>query len=163
MITDFCRLRLNPVLDGEEANAVAGYLIGLLEILGFPPYRGKWIDWAEVAVATGVDAARLKEARHRLQPIFDALSRSIAMQDAADLVRPAKPSKAPEVAQSSGEISKRSKRGPKPKAIVDLPEPLWTEWEDPAEFAQALVMHMRRHGDSVTAFGFQRNGVPYVE
>ena len=149
MITDFCRLRLNPVLDGEEANAIAEYLIGLLEILGFPPYRGKWIDWAEVAVATGVDAVRLKEARHRLQPIFDALSRAIAMHDVAEPIRPAKSLKEPDVTPTSGVASKRSKRGPKPKPIVELPEPLWTEWDDPTDFAQALVMHMRRHGDSV--------------
>jgi hypothetical protein len=39
MITDFCRLRLKGVLDEREVDALSTYLIGLLELMAFPPYR----------------------------------------------------------------------------------------------------------------------------
>jgi len=46
-------------------------------------------------------------------------------------------------------------RGPyKPKPVVMYPTPLWDEWEDPAAFADALALHVRRHGD--TLFGLHR-------
>lgn len=41
------------------------------------------------------------------------------------------------------------KRGPKPRPIVEFPEPLWTEWEEAETLSEALILHMRRHGDSV--------------
>lgn len=40
------------------------------------------------------------------------------------------------------------KRGVKPKPIVEFPEPLWIIWEEPEAFADALKLHMERHGDS---------------
>ncbi|MBZ9892979.1 hypothetical protein LB545_01395 [Mesorhizobium sp. BR1-1-6] len=42
----------------------------------------------------------------------------------------------------------RRKRGMKPKPIVEFPEPLWTIWEEPEAFTDALKLHMGRHGDS---------------
>lgn len=85
MISDFCSLRLAKVLEGSERLAVCRYLTDLLELLTFPPYRGRWIDWAQVAIAAGVEKERLQVARHQLQPVFDAVSR--AMQDVAPPLR----------------------------------------------------------------------------
>lgn len=42
----------------------------------------------------------------------------------------------------------RQKRGQKPRPIVEFPDPLFDEWEDPLTFAEALQLHMRRHGDT---------------
>lgn len=42
----------------------------------------------------------------------------------------------------------RQKRGQKPRPIVEFPDPLFDEWEDPPTFAEALQLHMRRHGDT---------------
>jgi hypothetical protein len=42
----------------------------------------------------------------------------------------------------------RRKRGAKPKLIIEFPEPLWTIWEEPEAFSNALKLHMDRHGDS---------------
>jgi hypothetical protein len=42
----------------------------------------------------------------------------------------------------------KKKRGPKPKAIVEFPEPLFTDWVEPGSFDESLALHMRRHGDS---------------
>lgn len=42
----------------------------------------------------------------------------------------------------------RRKRGMKPKPIIEFPEPLWTIWEEPESFTDALKLHMERHGDT---------------
>lgn len=42
----------------------------------------------------------------------------------------------------------RRKTGPKPKEVVEFPEPKWVNWMDLPTFGQTLAMHMRRHGDS---------------
>ncbi len=36
----------------------------------------------------------------------------------------------------------------KPKPIIEFPEPLWTIWEEPESFTDALKLHMERHGDT---------------
>lgn len=161
MIYDFCRVRLVNVLEESERSAVCRYLTALLELLAFPPYRGRWIDWAEVAIAAGIDKERLLGARHRLQPVFDAVARAVAMQDVApalrtppeDIVsadRPAAQSgRSRRIESSPAKETTQRKRGPKPKVIVEYPEPLWTEWEEPETLSEALNLHMRRHGDSV--------------
>jgi hypothetical protein len=40
------------------------------------------------------------------------------------------------------------KRGPKPRPIVEFPQPLETEWVDRDNFHEALSQQMKRHGDS---------------
>jgi hypothetical protein len=42
----------------------------------------------------------------------------------------------------------RLKPGPKPRAIVEFPEPLVAEWSDRDTFHEALSQQMQRHGDS---------------
>lgn len=149
MITDFCRLRLRDVLDDTEIECISTYLIGLLELMVFPPYRGKWIDWAEIAAASRIDESRLRESRHRLQPIFDAVTRNIAMEDMTRPRGPVRASKGQDDRAMSAQGRSSSRRGPAPKPIVEFPESLSTDWEEVADFGGALNMHMRRHGDSV--------------
>lgn len=44
----------------------------------------------------------------------------------------------------------RGPRGPyRPKPVITYPEPLWEDWEDPADFQDALALHIRRHGENV--------------
>ena len=50
--------------------------------------------------------------------------------------------------QCSSESDRHERRGRKPKPIEDKPKALWTEWADPESFAEALDLHMQRHGDS---------------
>lgn len=38
--------------------------------------------------------------------------------------------------------------GTQPRPIVEFPEPLWTDWEEPETFPAALKLHIDRHGDS---------------
>ena len=160
MISDFCRLRLAKVLKDSERTAVCKYLTDLLEPLAFPPYRGRWIDWAQVGVAAGIEKDWLQAARHQLQPVFDAVSRAIAMQDVApsfrtppeQLLTPNTPktrSQSRSEASAAADKPAPRKRGPKPKAIFEFPAPLWTEWDEPETLSDALNLHMRRHGDTV--------------
>lgn len=161
MISEFCQLRLAKVLDREEREAITRYLVNLVELMVFPPYRGRWIDLTEVAVAAGVDLDQLKTAKTQLQPVFDAVSRSVAMQDATakpalrnqpklSVRRSPRRSTKPVVESlAATEMPTSRKRGPKPRPILEFPAPLWMEWEEPDAFAEALMLHIRRHGDSV--------------
>jgi hypothetical protein len=40
------------------------------------------------------------------------------------------------------------KRGVQPRPVVEFPEPLWAEWEEPETFPEALKLHIDRHSDS---------------
>lgn len=46
-------------------------------------------------------------------------------------------------------VSLKKKRGPKPRPVIELPEPRATIWADKDAFHEALVMHIERHGDTV--------------
>jgi hypothetical protein len=81
-ISEFCRLRLTTAFETDELTAISRYLADLLALMTVPPYRGRMIDWAQVALATNIDRARLQSAKQRLQPVFDAVTRAVAMQDA---------------------------------------------------------------------------------
>ncbi|MEI5550451.1 hypothetical protein V7S57_16755 [Caulobacter sp. CCNWLY153] len=54
----------------------------------------------------------------------------------------------------SAQISRaasKPKRVYKTRPIVARPDPLWIEWEDPGDFAAALDLHVRRHGETIYA------------
>lgn len=42
----------------------------------------------------------------------------------------------------------KKKRGPKPRAIVEFPEPNSIIWADQDVFHEALALHMERHGET---------------
>jgi hypothetical protein len=35
------------------------------------------------------------------------------------------------------------------KPVIEFPEPLWKDWDNPADFQEALDLHIRRHGENV--------------
>lgn len=43
---------------------------------------------------------------------------------------------------------RRRKRGVQPKPVIEFPEPLTTEWDEPETFPEAFKLHIDRHGDS---------------
>jgi hypothetical protein len=54
-------------------------------------------------------------------------------------------------ARKAGECRTRKsglKRGPKPRPIVEFPEPVVAEWTECDTFHEALSQQMERHGDS---------------
>lgn len=130
-----------------------------------------------MAVAVDVDCGRLKGARQHLQPVFDAVTRAVTMHDpmpkpeaprtptastvAASLHRPSRPRSSPML---GADVSTPKKRGPKPRPIVEFPEPLWTEWQEPeidapAKLDDEMNKLLRFKTATLTAFGFQRNEV----
>lgn len=156
MISEFCRLRLAEVLDAADRDTISLYLTDLLKLFAFPPYRGHLIDWAHVAVATNIEKERLRKAKRQLEPIFEAVTRTVALQNEKPqrIAANSAPAGDADVSRLSLSSSKSNsgagkKRGPKRKPIVKFPEPLWTEWDEPDAFTEALLLHMRRHGDSV--------------
>lgn len=131
MITDFCRVRLTGKFHTDQRERISAYLVGLIELMAFPPYRGKWVDWAQVGRSTGLDAADLLENRQHLQPIFDAVSRALAMREGGDPFGPpavSKPAGSSPVKPSVAAKPHRARPGPRPKTIVEFPEPITTDW-----------------------------------
>lgn len=65
---------------------------------------------------------------------------------AASATSARKPQRA--TANGNSAPSASAPRGPAPKQISPFPEPLFDATEDPADFQDALVYHMRRFGDT---------------
>ena len=51
-------------------------------------------------------------------------------------------------AESSVSTEGPKKRGPKPRPIIEFPEPIASEWNDPVSFPDAFALQLKRHGDS---------------
>ena len=57
-------------------------------------------------------------------------------------------SQSQDVQEGEGGQTRRPGPGRKPDPIVEFPTALWDVWEDPEGFADALDLHIRRHGDT---------------
>ncbi len=179
MISNFCGVRIAPVLTPRETESLRTYLLNLLHERVFPPYDKHRIDCWAIAQASGVDEERLRNARADIQPVFDAMCRALAdsgtvrpksrmvLLKADPAYKPIGDEKAAKPKRTPAELPMKRKRGrprkieagispptvrrktgPKPKEIIENPEPKWTEWKELPDFGQNLAMHMRRHGDS---------------
>ena len=159
----YCQVRLKPFLASEAVEQLSSYLQLCLLQRQFPPYRGSSVDVSLIAESTGLDREALRNAQRDLQPICDAICRSLADQPLKEprrvtarhrntgkrqtpLVLSAGASRGPADYSST---NTKQRRGPKPRPIEMHPEPLWQDWEDPAAFADALTLHMRRHDETV--------------
>ena len=102
-----------------------------------------------------MDQSRLTAVRSSRHLIFDAVARSIAEQY---LRAGRKPNLSGEAGSSDHGVtvstkSKKAasgrKRGPRPKSVVEFPEPLEASWEERDGFGAALRLHAERHGETV--------------
>lgn len=64
------------------------------------------------------------------------------------MTRSKKPELSSGKSRSNGAVRPRLKPGPKPRPIIEFPEPLVAEWSDCDTFHEALSQQMQRHGDS---------------
>lgn len=48
----------------------------------------------------------------------------------------------------SAQSSIARRRGRKPQPVIEHPEPLFTDWIEPATFHESLALHMQRHADT---------------
>lgn len=169
MISDYCRKRIAPHMAPGEVEAIRRYVLsGFQTGVGTPRSKGRY-DWEAIGMVAGVGRAHLETAARHLEPLLDAVRRSM-------IGRTASRAPAPEVVVVRAPLVKRpslsiraadylsASRAVTPVLVVDapadsrryrrriveeLPTPLWTEWEDPDGFADALRLHIKRHGDSV--------------
>jgi hypothetical protein len=105
--------------------------------------------WTDAALDTGVHVASLKAARRELEPIFDAVTRSVSGRRKAVAAKKNKrlTKRRPVATICVSELPSLVSSDPDP-AVEEGPSPLWTEWEDPVTFVKALQLHAKRHGDT---------------
>lgn len=176
MVSDYCRKRVAPYLVPVHAEALRKFLIATVNAAaGVPRHAGKY-DWQAIAMLTNVPQNMLVDTSRHIVPLLDAIGRSAAAPARRSAVKVAETAKAPSskpdpLPRRSLNVTDRADRvlsgaaKPEPEAqepstvrpkrqydrrpIVEFPEPLWTEWEDVDGFADALNLHIKRHGDSV--------------
>lgn len=85
-ISDFCTLRLAPLLQQRTFENVRAYMIGLVQFRSHPPTRAGKIDWQGIALACDMESELTAEVKRAVQPGFDAIARYLGAN------RPNKPS-----------------------------------------------------------------------
>ncbi|MBB3810583.1 hypothetical protein FHS81_002685 [Pseudochelatococcus contaminans] len=157
MPVKFCQQRATTVLSPRDTDRFQTYLLGLLAAHIPPPKAGGDYDWITIAGTCGIDHAGLKRATGVLEPGLDALSREVARQGGSARIKPKRVAtrRTPNIVSSTAPALVDEKpappprrRGPRAKPIVAFPEDDGKPWTDPVSFADALDLHMRRHGDS---------------
>jgi hypothetical protein len=88
-ISDFCTLRLAPLLQQRTFENVRAYMIGLVQFRSNPPTRAGKIDWQAIALACDMESELTTEVKRAVQPGFDAIARYLGMS------KPNKPSTSP--------------------------------------------------------------------
>lgn len=163
-IDAYCQLRLSTAFSSSEAQALNVYMRQLIERRCGPPRMAGGTEWDVVARMTGVDVRSLASHHRLIDPGFDAIvrwNRDVGQTDGAaqeDLrkleggaMRIKKASTEKPTLKSAPPKITRPQVAPvlhKSGIKVEFPEPLFLEWDDPAGFAEALQLHMRRHGET---------------
>jgi hypothetical protein len=171
-ISDFCRLRVDPVLPPQESGRIRDYLLSLVARSQTPPRKKRGYDWDEISLQCDLDKEATLIGRATIEPALDAIVRntkkppkrpSLAVSHTSDPERRPRQRRLTEQAAEKistpnhGGIPARSERllvasrkksGTKPRAIEEFPTSLFDEWLDPPNFQEALELHMRRHSDS---------------
>lgn len=151
MIKTFCEKRLAPVFTPQDVEVLHRHLVDLLERNEYPAYRGSRLDVRALAERLGLDSRHLMIERSNLQPIFDAVTRSIT----ETALRPEATRKNSHTelsgCQSPSRLNndRRKQRGKRSRPVVEFPEPLESIWSEPASFGAALRLHAKRHGESI--------------
>lgn len=131
-ISEYCKDNISRHLGPLEVDKIYLYLVALARSKTVPPYKGIKVNIAALAADADVDIDRLRRVRKRLKPILDVLRQenaSLKQKDANAQITP----------NSSSWASSFN---------CEKPKPLWSEWRDTDDFAKALRLHMRRHGDT---------------
>ena len=158
MIALFWRQRIEPVAPAHVAGALLRYAQDLIASGHAPPAKGRSYDWAEVASASGLDRVDLSGLTQALKPAFDAIARharepreeDVAPAARTKLSRPVEPK--PKAKRSA--VAKEPSRfkihrpGRRPHPVETHPKPLFLTWQEPPTLAEALRLHMARHGET---------------
>ncbi|RAK51322.1 hypothetical protein DJ018_15370 [Phenylobacterium deserti] len=147
MISDYVRLRCAELLPPRAVEALRNYLVDLFHRREMPPACGRGIDWPALAAAARIDEEQLEAAKQALRPGLEALRREL--RKAPALRHPKRTERTATSPVAGGRHRRSRKRSPKPIAIPSFPEPRELTWLDPPDFAAALDLHIRRHGDTI--------------
>lgn len=156
-LAEFCKRRLAPIFTEDEVHLLYGCLVDLLERNEYPPYRGSGLDLCAVAAMLNLEVDRLRAHRATLQPVFDAVARAVTDVNLSPRRAEARLTRTPNAARvraatavkAASAGGDRKKPGVPPKPIVEFPEALETEWDEPSTFGEALQLHARRHSETV--------------
>ncbi|TWB58467.1 hypothetical protein FBZ98_1021095 [Rhizobium sp. ERR 922] len=74
-ISDFCDMRLKPLLQPRSFENIKGFMIGLIVFQSRPPLRAGRVDFQEIASLCGMDEEMSPEFKRAAQPGFDAILR----------------------------------------------------------------------------------------
>jgi len=141
-IAEYCKGRFTSVFTKGEVRLLYSCLVDLLERAEYPPYRGSGLDLQSLSAMLDIDVERLRAHRALLQPIFDAVAREVSnvtLRPAGTASRSMRskvtvPSANRADVPTTSTEKVRKKRGVRPRAIVEFPEPLDTAWNYPATF-----------------------------
>lgn len=155
-LTAFCIKRLATVLPPAEAERIRVYILALWQLREMPPLIGNELDWEKIAVASKISVDHLYAVSAVVAPGFDILQRAIAM--ARKIQGPTRGPRKAQAKKSTEQSARHQEQATKTKPyrrsgvatrpVEEFPEPLTTVWNDCADFADALNLHMRRHRDT---------------
>ena len=151
-LRSYCETKFANSLDAHQRASLERFLLLLIDEGSHAPARGKGIDWRMVSEAAEVPLETVRMLSAQIKPALDAIARAF-------------PSGAPFRPEHRATLRARNhaqpfpkpvpaKRGRKPRAVVEFPEPLTDDWGDVDDFPTALRLHMARHGD--TAWSLHR-------
>lgn len=157
-IASFCEMKLAPLTNSEQLQALSEYMIGLVDDKVPPPMFGRHVDWSEVSVICGL--GRTSEKLRRVaQYGFDAIVRWLDQSRPQIAKRTINSNKRKpqnravragvrKVDRKAVDPNRKSRPGPKPKPIEEFPEPLFESYEEPVSFQAALQFHIDRFGET---------------
>lgn len=76
-LSDFCQVRVAPMLPPHEAERVRSYMVALVINCRHPPKRKRGYDWDEIAVQCAIPYELIIGARKAIEPGFDAIVRGL--------------------------------------------------------------------------------------
>ena len=107
-----------------------------------------------MAESLSLDLGLLKAQKAQITPIFDAIARAVA----EGRLRAGVPSRQRSIRKEEAgsgsppraKIALHSRKGPGLQRwpVIEFPEPLFTEWDEPDSFGAALRLHASRHGET---------------
>jgi hypothetical protein len=164
-ISEFCDLRIAPLVSQRTLDNIKPYLTSLIIYRKPPPMRMGRIDWQSVSEACGLVDELSAGLKKNLQSGLEAIARWAEKEFSKEDDRPVAKTETRKPAAPSSTLSNRrtapssrqgeaaaaasrAKPGLPPKPVEEFPAPLFDWTEDPGDFQQALIYHMRRHGDS---------------
>lgn len=142
----YCQTKFASTLDAEQQASLERFLLLLIDEGSHAPARGKGIDWRTVSAVADLPLETIKALSAQIKPALDAIARAFPFgspyrPERRAALQPRR--RVPPFPETTP-----AKRGRKPRAVVEFPEPLTIDWRDVDDFATALRLQMTRHGDT---------------